>query len=159
MNLKLSALIFLTSTLISLSTSFPQQAKDDELEELRATLHDLAQRPAPTLEVVPVDFSDLNPSKKREAPKLPPVFFFVCTEALFQGRCEKLRAKRGFCCTCCFSPALTPLPKPCDYCPFFGMRVQYLTIIMIILDTLKNGFNDKISSFCPEPLTKCTVYE
>lgn len=107
MNMKLFALIFFTSTLISLSTSFPQEPKDDELEEARATLHDLAQRPAPTLEVIPVNFSDLNPHTKRDVSKLPSVILYICTEPLLKGRCEKLASKRGFCCKCNFLLVLT----------------------------------------------------
>lgn len=164
MYLKLSALIFFTSTLISLSTSFPQEPKDDELEEFRATLHDLAQRPAPTVGVIPVNISDLNPHKKRDVSKLPSVILYVCAEPLLKGRCEKLASKRGFCCKCNIVLVLTcthntlqshGLIAPFSLC----MRVQYRAIIMIILDKLKNGWNDKISSFCPQALTKCTVYE
>lgn len=163
MNLKLSALIFFTSTLISLSNSLAQEAKDDQLDKMRAKLHELAQ-PAPTLDVGPANFSDLNPPKKRKEPELPRVDFYVCAEPLLNGRCEKLSSKRGFCCTCCVSPVLTRThntsPSHGIIIPFFfGMRVQYLTIIMILLDKLKNGWDDEISSLCPQAHTKCTVYE
>lgn len=98
MNLKLSALIFFTSTLISLSTSFPQEPKDDSLEKARAKLHDLAQRPAPSLEVIPVNSSDVNPHKKRNVSILPSTSLYVCEEPLLKGRCQRLACKRGFCC-------------------------------------------------------------
>lgn len=98
MNLKLSALIIFTSTLISLSTSFPQEPKDDQLEEARAKLHDLAVRPAPNADVIPVNFSDPNPHKKRNVSRLPAYKLYVCTEPLLRGRCEDLGGKRGLCC-------------------------------------------------------------
>lgn len=161
MKLKLSALIFFTSTLISLSTSLAQETKDDQLDKMRATLHDLAQ-PAPTLDVVPANFSDHNSAKKREELELPRVIFYVCAEPMLKGRCEKLSSKRGFCCTCCVPPRTYPqtqhLPKPRNHYSFFFYD-QYLTILMIILDKLKNGWDDEISSFCPQVETKCTVYE
>lgn len=107
MNLKLSALIVFTSTIISLSTSFPQEPKDDQLEEARAKLHDLAMRPAPTLDVVPVNFSDPNPHKKRDVSRGPSAILYVCSEPLLKGRCQKLSSKRGFCCKWNFLLILT----------------------------------------------------
>lgn len=109
MNLKLSALIIFTSTLISLSTSFPQEPKDDQLEEARAKLHELAVRPAPNLDVIPVNFSDPNPHKKRDVSRLPTVMLYICAEPLLKGRCEKLASKRGFCCKYNFLSSLLNL--------------------------------------------------
>lgn len=171
MNLKLPAFIFFISTLISIPTSLAQEAKHDHLDKMRAALHDLAQ-PAPTLDVVvPANQSDLNPPRKREEPELPRVIFYVCAEPLLSGRCEKLSSKRGFCCTSCLSPPVHYLPAHTHtttspshgtvlslfFSSFHVMRVQYLTII--IIDKLKNGWDDEISSLCPQAHTKCTVYE
>lgn len=100
MNLKLSALILFIPTLISLSASFPQEPKDDQLEEARAKLQDLAVRPAPNFNVIPVNFSDLNPYKKRDVSRLPSVILYICAEPLLKGRCEKLSSKRDHCCKC-----------------------------------------------------------
>lgn len=99
MNLKLSAIIVFTSTLIALSNTFPQELKDDDLELARAKFHDLAVGPAvPTFELTPSKFSDLDPHGKRDVQKLPSTTFYICSEPLLQGRCEKLASKRGFCC-------------------------------------------------------------
>ena len=103
MILNLSALIVFTSSLINLSTAFPQETKvADDLELARAKFHDLALGSAPIFELTPSNFSDLSLHKKRDIQVLPSTTFYVCSEKLLSGRCEKLASKRGFCCKCTF---------------------------------------------------------
>lgn len=72
------------------------------------------------------------------------------------------RVREDFAVRVAFPPVLTrrhnTFPSHGISIPFFFYD-QYLTILMIILDKLKNGWDDEISSFCPEVETKCTVYE
>lgn len=107
MNLKLFALILFTSTLISLSTSFPQEAKDDELDKMRATLDDLAQPPALSLEVVPVDSSGLNPLKKRKELELQPVIFTFVRKRCSGVDVRNCRVREDFAVRVAFPPVLT----------------------------------------------------
>ena len=117
-------------------------------------------------EVIPVDrrelyynhrvfpgraFTDVNLPEKRGEPELPPTHLYVCEKSWFQGRCQRSTSKRGFCCTCCFQIYPPALPLP----PSQATRVYSLSwcaidlAIIIIPDTLKNGWNNEISSFCP----------
>lgn len=93
----------------------------------------------------------------------------VLSFTFVRNRCSRVdvrncRVREDFAVRVAFPPVLTRTHNifPSHgiiFLFFYDMRVQYLTILMIILDKLKNGWDDEISSFCPQVETKCTVYE
>ena len=171
MNLKFSALI-ICSTLFSFSTSLPQDQGTDELKKIRAKLLASAvEQPVPTLEVIPVDrreysrtVTDVNLPEKRGKPKVQPIHLYVCDKPLWKGRCELFASNRGFCCTCCIQISSPALPShiragPSQATRGYSLSWWAIDLTVIIPDTLKNGWNNDISSIGPDPLTKCTFYE